>query len=103
MVDDKAKSDVNPLSPAKQLLETFRAAQQRVPKRVFLARWYPRRDAPDDALNRANFRFQQLREMLASIKKGHGVLLELIDMGTKEGGSFPIHKRMQEHQFNRKD
>ncbi|MFZ0450421.1 MAG: hypothetical protein WAL98_14385 [Desulfatiglandaceae bacterium] len=30
---------LDPLSPAKQLLETFKAAQQRMPKRVFLARW----------------------------------------------------------------
>ena len=34
---------LNRLSPAEQLLETFKAAQSRIPKRVFLARWYPPR------------------------------------------------------------
>jgi hypothetical protein len=87
---------LNPLSPAKQLLETFRAAQQRVPKRIFLARWYPPQDAPHNAFNRANLRLQQLRETLEAIERVHGVRLELIDMGTKEGGAFPIHPRMYE-------
>lgn len=32
---------LNPSSPALQLLDTFKAAQSRIPKRVFLARWYP--------------------------------------------------------------
>jgi hypothetical protein len=87
---------LNPLSPAKQLLETFRAAQQRVPKRVFLARWYPPRDAPYDAFNKANLRLQQLLETLDAIERDHSVPLELIDMGTEEGGAFPIHHRMYE-------
>jgi hypothetical protein len=87
---------LNPLSPAKQLLETFKAAQQRVPKRVFLARWYPPQDAPHNAFNKANLRLQQLQETLTAIEREHGVRLELIDMGTKEGGAFPIHHRMYE-------
>lgn len=32
---------LDPISPAKQLLKTFQAAQSRVPKQVFLARWCP--------------------------------------------------------------
>ncbi len=87
---------LDPLSPAKQLLETFKAAEQRVPKRVFLAHWYPSQDAPYDAFNKANLRLQQLRETLATIKRNHGVQLDLIDMGTEEGGTFPIHHRMYE-------
>ena len=85
---------LDPLSPAKQLLETFKAAQQRVPKRVFLARWYPRQDEPGDAFNKASLRLQQLQETLESLEREHGIRLELIDMGTEEGGSFPIHERM---------
>ncbi|MBC8433780.1 MAG: hypothetical protein H8D96_17865 [Desulfobacterales bacterium] len=87
---------LNPVSPAKQLLETFKAAQQRVPKRVFLARWYPPQDAPYDGFIKANLRLQQLRETLAAIERDHGARLELIDMGTEEGGAFPIHHRMYE-------
>lgn len=85
---------LDPLSPAKQLLQTFKAAQQRVPKRVFLARWYTPQDAPHNAFNKANLRLQQLQETLAAIERDHGIRLELIDMGTEEGGSFPIHHRM---------
>ncbi len=85
---------LNPLSPAKQLLETFKAAQQRVPKRVFLARWYPPQDAPYDAFDKANLRLQQLRETLDALERDHGIFMELIDMGTEEGGTYPIHPRM---------
>ncbi|MEA5113981.1 MAG: hypothetical protein VB050_08115 [Geobacteraceae bacterium] len=87
---------LNPLSPAEQLLETFEAAQSRIPKRVFLARWYPRQSAPEDAHNKANLRLQQLRRTLADIRRRHGIDLELIDMGTEEGGTFPIHNQMYE-------
>lgn len=87
---------LDPLSPAEQLLKTFKAAQSRIPKRVFLARWYPQQDAPNDAHNRANLRLQQLRQTLTNLQQQHGIGLELIDMGTEEGGTFPIHSRMYE-------
>jgi hypothetical protein len=87
---------LDPLSPSEQLLKTFKAAQSRIPKRVFLARWYPPQNAPDDGHNKANLRLQQLRQTLANIQQQHGIGLELIDMGTEEGGTFPIHDRMYE-------
>jgi len=85
---------LDPLSPAEQLLKTFKAAQSRIPKRVFLARWYPPQGAPNDAYNKANLRLQQLRQTLTNLQQQHGIGLELIDMGTEEGGTFPIHSRM---------
>lgn len=88
---------LNPLSPAEQLLKTFKAAQSRIPKRVFLARWYPPQDAPNDAHSRANLRLQQLQQTLENIQQQHGQALELVDMATtEEGGTFLIHKRMYE-------
>lgn len=87
---------LDPLSSAEQLLKTFKAAQSRIPKRVFLARWYPPQDAPNDAHNRANLRLQQLRQTLTNLQQQHGIGLDLIDMGTEEGGTFPIHSRMYE-------
>jgi len=87
---------LDPLSPSKQLLETFKAAQLRVPKRVFLARWYPPQDARHNAFNKANLRLQQLQETLTAIERDQGGRLELIDMGKEEGGAFPIHNRMYE-------
>ncbi len=87
---------LDPLSPAEQLLKTFKAAQSRIPKRVFLARWYPPQDAPNDAHNKANLRLQQLRQTLTNFQQQHAIGLDLIDMGTEEGGTFPIHSRMYE-------
>lgn len=86
---------LDPLSPAEQLLKTFKAAQSRIPKRVFLARWYPPQDAPNDARNRANLRLEQINQTLINLRT-HGIVLKLIDMGTEEGGTFPIHSRMYE-------
>lgn len=83
-------------SSAEQLLKTFKAVQSRIPKRVFLARWYPPPDAPNDAHNKANLRLQQLRQTLSNLQQQRGIQLELIDMGTEEGGTFPIHNRMYE-------
>lgn len=87
---------LDPLSPAEQLLKTFKAAQSRIPQRVFLARWYPPTSALDDAQNKANLRLQQLRLTLTNLQQQHGIGLELVDMGTEEGGTFPIHSRMYE-------
>jgi len=87
---------LDPLSPAEQLLKTFKAAQSRIPKRVFLARWYPPQDAPNAAHSRANLRLQQLQQTLTNLQQKHGIGLELIDMGTEKGGTFPIHSRMYE-------
>lgn len=85
---------LNPLSPAAQLLETFEAVQNRIPKRLFLARWYPDEIHDGDAHRRAKLRLEQIKETLANIEREYGVRLELIDMGTEEGGTFPIHKEM---------
>lgn len=89
---------LDPLSPAEQLLKTFKAAQSRIPKRVFIARWYPSQQhgATEVDVNKATLRLQQLRQTLTNLQQQHGIGLELIDMGTEEGGTFPIHSRMYE-------
>lgn len=87
---------LDPLSPAEQLLETYKASRLLVPKRVFLARWYPDSDSPDDAQHKAELRLEQIRQTLANIDQQHDIQLELIDLGTEKGGTFPIHKRMYE-------
>jgi len=87
---------LNPISPAQQLLTTFRAAQNRIPRKVFLDRWYPPADAPNDAFNKANLRLEQLRQTLDNFHRLYGISLELIDIGTEEGGTFPIHRKMYE-------
>jgi hypothetical protein len=91
---DAAQTLAQYISPAAQLLETFNAAQARIPKRVFLARWYPAPDAPERS--RSDLRLDQLRKTLREVEARYGLKLELIDLGTEEGGSFPIHARMYE-------
>lgn len=83
-------------SPASHLLEIFNAVQNRVPKKLFLARWYPDATTDGDAYRRANLRLQMIKEMLDSIEREHEIRLELVDMGTEKGGTFPIHKKMYE-------
>jgi len=64
-----------------------------MPKRVFLARWYP--IAKDgDEFDRAKLRLRQIRQALKEIEKEEGAHLELVDMGTQTGTTFPIHAKM---------
>ena len=39
---------------------------------------------------------EQLRQTLENFQRHYGIALELIDMGTEEGGTFPIHQKMYE-------
>jgi hypothetical protein len=39
---------------------------------------------------------KQLSQTLVSFQAEYGIALELIDMGTKKGGTFPIHQKMYE-------
>jgi hypothetical protein len=72
----------------RQLIEIYDTVRSRVPKKVFLARWYPRVE-DGEQLARANLRLTQLRHLVET-----ELHLELIDMGTQEGGTFPIHDSM---------
>jgi hypothetical protein len=72
----------------KQMIEIYDAVRSRIPKKVFLARWYPTAN-DGEQLQRANNRLDALRELVES-----ELHLQLIDMGTQEGGTFPIHEAM---------
>jgi hypothetical protein len=74
----------------RQLTEIYDAVISRVPKKVFLARWYPNVDEGAQ-LGRATNRLTALKQLVESEMK-----MELIDMGTQEGGTYPIHQRMYE-------
>ncbi len=80
-------------SLSKQVLDIFAAVRNRIPKNVFLARWYPT-TADGEELKNANLRLKQIRQALKEIEKDDGTHLELIDMGTQTGTTFPIHARM---------
>jgi len=80
-------------SLSKQLIDIYKAVSARSPKRVFLARWYPetRLGAESEA---ARLRLKQIKQTLSEIGAEDDVHLELVDMGTQTGGTFPIHPRM---------
>ncbi len=80
-------------SLSKQVIDIFNAIRNRMPKRVFLARWYPTAKDGEEFEN-AKLRLKQVRATLKEIEKDEGVHLELIDMGTQAGGTFPIHATM---------
>lgn len=80
-------------SLARQLLDVHDNIRRAVPRRVFLARWYPR--SGDDG-DKANRRLEQIRIALEQVKTKTGVDLELVDMGTEEGGTVMIHPKMYE-------
>jgi hypothetical protein len=82
-------------SLSKQVLDIYNAIRTRIPKRVFLARWYPpEKDGIE--LKKANLRLKQIQQALKEIEKENGVHLKLEDMGTRKGGTFPIHPKMYE-------
>jgi hypothetical protein len=82
-------------SLGEQLLNIHRAVIHRIPKRVFLARWYPN-DTDGAHLTRANLRLGQIQETLQKLEEQKQIKLSLEDIGTREGGTFPIHQKMYE-------
>ena len=82
-------------SLSKQVLDIFAAVRNRMPKRVFLARWYPTtKDGEDYAA--AKLRLKQVQQALKEIEGEERVHLDLVDMGTQTGTTFPIHAKMYE-------
>lgn len=75
-------------SLCKQVLDIYNTVRTRIPKKVFLARWYPS-DKDGDQKVRAQRRLEQLKVLIEGELK-----LELIDLGTEEGGTDLIHPKM---------
>jgi hypothetical protein len=80
---------------SKQVLDIYSAVRTRIPKRVFLARWYPTAKDGEES-ETAKLRLKQIRQALKEFEKEEGARLELVDMGTQTGTTFPIHAKMYE-------
>lgn len=82
---------------SEQLLEIYKAVQTRIPKRVFLARWYPSTKEGEQR-QKAQGRLRAIKRALDDLEREHHyeLRLELIDMETTPGSTFPIHKKMYE-------
>jgi hypothetical protein len=74
----------------RQLTDIYDAVRNRVPKKVFLARWYPKVSDGEQKTRADN----RLAELKALVENSLG--LELVDMGTEEGGTYLIHPKMYE-------
>ena len=77
-----------------QLLEMYAEIEKNIPKRVFLARWYPGANDPQKESERAETRLNQIKQALRDLKDETGVTLKLIDMGTETGATYLIHPKM---------
>lgn len=73
-----------------ELIKIFNVISSKVPKKVFLARWYPT-DADAGEKTRAEHRLNALKQLVEN-----DLELELVDMGTEEGGTELIHPKMYE-------
>lgn len=71
------------------VINLYDEISEHVPKKVFLARWYPsaEHDGKDEA-DRANCRILAMKELADELN------LELVDLGTCTTGTFDIRKKM---------
>ena len=81
---------------AQQLINIFDNVRNKIPKRVFLARWYPHEIKEADDKRRSKLRLAQIRNTLERIQVDYNISLDLIDLGTQKGGTGPIHQRLYE-------
>jgi hypothetical protein len=72
----------------RQLTEIYDAVRSRVPKKAFVARWYPKA-AEAEQKTRADNRVAALKQLVEG-----DLHLELVDLGTEEGGTALIHPKM---------
>ena len=82
-------------SLSKQVLDIYSSVRTRIPKRVFLARWYPTEKDGEESVT-AKLRLKQIRQAIKELEKEEGARLEVVDMGTQTGTTFPIHVKMYE-------
>ncbi len=84
----------NKQSLAEQLFKLYLTIRQRVPKRIFLARWYPK-DSDGSEKRKADLRRNEIQRALDDLER-EGIHLVLDDPGTTTGSTFPIHQKMYE-------
>ncbi len=81
-------------SLGQQLFEIFRAVRNRVPRRIFLSRWYPKPDDGDE-LHKADLRKGMVDRALDDLRQ-EGINMALDDPGTETGATFPIPQKLYE-------
>ena len=70
------------------VINIFDKVYENIPKKVFLARWYPPESKVMD-FKSANYRLEALRELVED-----DLGLKLIDLGSEIGGTYHIHTKM---------
>jgi hypothetical protein len=79
-------------SVAHQFFEIYRSVRARIPRRVFLSRWYPTEDDGREKTKAENRR-AMIDRTLDDLRL-EGINLALDDPGTETGGTFGIHAAM---------
>ena len=79
-------------SLAQQLLDIYTKVRARVPKRIFLSRWYPN-DTDGDEKRKARLRKEMIDRTLNDLRQ-QGINFDLDDPGTLTGGTFLIPREM---------
>ena len=74
---------------AQQLWRLYEAACARAPRKLFLARWNPGDDHTSADARRAIHRLQFINTTIEQLKT-EGVYLELCDIDSRRGGTYPI-------------
>ncbi len=82
------------MAKASSIARRSEEANLRVPKRIFLSRWYPVA-ADGKEKTKADLRKQMIDQTLDELR-GEGIDLALDDPGTEVGGTFGIHEEMYE-------
>lgn len=81
-------------SLGKQIFEIFCTVRNRIPKRIFLSRWYPKEDDGNEK-HKADLRKDMINRTLTDLKT-EGINLALDDPGTETGATVLIHPKMYE-------
>ena len=68
------------------IISIFDKVYDNIPKKVFLARWYP--SSTDENYEKAQHRLNAIKSVIESLN------LELVDLGTQDGGTFDIRSLM---------
>ncbi len=68
------------------IINLYNEIYQHIPKRVFLARWYPAETDPE--YKNSKFRIQAIKKVIEEMG------LELVDLGTRDTGTFDIRDVM---------
>ena len=80
----------------RQLLDIFTRIEQRTPKKLFIARWYPGDTDHVEQRNNSRYRLEAIKQTLVDLRASHSHHLAVVDMGEEPPKVGMIHEEMYE-------